>query len=195
MEAMGMLQVYTGNGKGKTTAAIGLAIRALGAGMRVYIMQFMKSLAYSEQEILLDFSPRLVLQTSGKPFFIATEGMLSREEHEAWGSDVVVFPKGRPPVEYVKCMEDGFSAAEREILSGKYSLAVLDELNVALFFGLIKREAVERLLSRIPPEVELVLTGRNAPEWLLEHADLVTEMREVKHYYERGIQARFGIEN
>lgn len=190
-----MLQVYTGNGKGKTTAAVGLAIRALGAGMRVYIMQFMKSLAYSEQKILQGFYPELVLETSGKPFFVAKEGMLSEEEREAWGDDVVVFPQGKPPKEYVDCLEKGFLAARRRILSGKYFLAVLDELNVALFFGLIDRQPVEALLSELPDSVELVITGRGAPDWLLERADLVTEMREVKHYYSKGIGARPGIEN
>ena len=190
-----MLQVYTGNGKGKTTAAIGLAVRALGAGMRVYIMQFMKSLAYSEQKILGEFSPRLVLQTSGKPFFIAKEGMLSREEREKWGTDVVIFPEGKPPREYLSCMRQGFVEAERQILSGDYSLAILDELNTALFFGLVERAAVERLLHAVSPETELVLTGRGAPDWLTDRADLVTEMREVRHYYTRGIPARQGIEN
>ncbi len=190
-----MLQVYTGNGKGKTTAAVGLAIRALGAGMRVYMMQFMKSLAYSEQKILQDFYPRLVLETSGKPFFIAKEGMLTEEEREAWGDDVVIFPEGNPPREYVDCLTAGFSAARQKILSGQFPLAVLDELNVALFFGLIEREKVERLLSDIPDSVELVITGRGAPAWLLERADLVTDMREIKHYYSKGIEARAGIEN
>lgn len=190
-----MLQIYTGNGKGKTTAAIGLAIRALGAGMGVYIMQFMKSLAYSEQKILQGFSPKLVLQTTGKPFFIAEEGMLSPEEREQWGSDVVIFPKGKPPADYVKSMEQGFITAKTEILSGRYSLAILDELNVALFFGLIGRSQAEDLIERLPEKTELVITGRNAPEWLLERADLITEMKEVRHYYNKGIEARLGIEN
>ena len=190
-----MLQVYTGNGKGKTTAAIGLAIRAIGAGMRVYIMQFMKSLAYSEQPILRSFSPQLVLETSGKPFFIAEEGMLSEEERAAWGDDVVVFPPGAPPADYVELIDKGFRAASRQILSGEYRLAILDEMNVALFFGLIRREAVEELLDHVPPDTELVLTGRGAPDWLTSRADLVTEMMEIRHYYEKGIPARLGIEN
>ncbi len=190
-----MLQVYTGNGKGKTTAAIGLAVRALGAGMRVYVMQFMKSLAYSEQKILSGFSPKLILETSGKPFFIATEGMLSDEEREAWGDDVVVFPKGKPPKEYVDCLQEGFLKAGKEILSGKYSLAIMDELNTALFFELIGRAQVEELLDILPYDTELVITGRGAPEWLIERADLVTDMKEVKHYYSKGIEARPGIEN
>lgn len=190
-----MLQVYTGNGKGKTTAAIGLAIRALGAGMQVYFMQFMKSLAYSEQPILQKFSPQLILQTAGKPFFIAEEGMLSEEDRAAWGDDVVIFPPGQPPADYARMMKKGFQTAFREILSGKYDMGILDELNVALFFGLIGREPVEELLDRIPPKTELILTGRNAPDWLLNRADLVTEMKEIRHYYAKGIAARAGIEN
>lgn len=190
-----MLQVYTGAGKGKTTAAIGLAVRALGAGMRVYMMQFMKGLAYSEQEVLRGFFPRLVLDTTGKPFFIAEEGMLSDEERAAWGEDVVIFPKGKPPEDYVNMIGEGLDCAVRELLSQRYGLAILDELNVALFFGLITRERIESFLKVVPTQTEIVITGRGAPDWLLERADLVTEMREVKHYYQRGVEARKGIEN
>lgn len=190
-----MLQVYTGNGKGKTTAAIGLAIRALGAGMQVYIMQFMKGLAYSEQKVLRGFFPQLELMTTGKPFFVAEEGMLSEEDKAKWGDEVVIFPPGKPPADYVAMIAEGFELAKKEALSGKYKLVVFDELNVALFFGLIKRETVELFLDAVPEEVEVVLTGRNAPEWLVARADLVTEMKEVKHYYQMGTEARRGIEN
>ena len=189
-----MLQVYTGNGKGKTTAAIGLAVRMLGTGRKVYFMQFMKSLAYSEQKILQGFAPQLELETSGKPFFIAEEGTLSQDMRAKLGDGVVVFPKGKPPRDYVALIESGFQAASRAVLSGEYGLAVLDELNVALHFGLIERQAVEELLDMAPAETELVLTGRCAPDWLAARADLVTEMKEVKHYYARGVEARKGIE-
>ena len=190
-----MLQVYTGAGKGKTTAAIGLLVRAVGAGMRVYMMQFMKGLAYSEQDVLRGFAPQVVLSTTGKPFFVAKEGMLTEEERAAWGDGVVVFEPGKPPQDYVEMIAAGFDEAAREIKSGKYGLAILDEVNVALFFGLLDRARVERLLDEAPKETELVLTGRNAPDWLMERADLVTEMLEVKHYYQKGIEARKGIEN
>lgn len=190
-----MLQIYTGNGKGKTTAAIGLAMRALGAGKKVYIMQFMKGLAYSEQDVLRKFSPQLCLVTTGKPFFVAREGMLTPEEQAVWGDEVVVFPKGKPPADYVALLGAGFAEAVREALSGAYDVVILDELNVGLFFGLIDRTAVERLLDAIPSEVELVMTGRGAPDWLIERADLVTEMKEVRHYYAKGVAARRGIEN
>ena len=190
-----MIQVYTGCGKGKTTAAVGLLVRALGAGMRVYMMQFMKGLSYSEQDILRGFAPRVLLRTTGKPFFVATEGMLTDEERAAWGDGVVVFSPGHPPKDYVEMIAAGFDEAAREILSGKYGLGIFDEVNVALFFGLLDRERVERFLDEAPRETELVFTGRNAPDWLQERADLVTEMREVKHYYQRGVEARKGIEN
>lgn len=190
-----MIEVYTGAGKGKTTAAIGLAVRALGAGLRVYIMQFMKSLAYSEQKILQGFSPQLALYTTGKPFFIAKEGMLTEEERAAWGEDVVVFPQGEPPADYLRMMQEGFSKAAKAARSGDWDVVILDELNVALFFELVSREEIEALLDDLPPEREIVLTGRNAPDWLLARADLVTEMREVRHYYAKGMAARKGIEN
>lgn len=190
-----MLQVYTGNGKGKTTAAIGLAIRAIGAGLNVYIMQFMKSLAYSEQKVLASLSPQIELHTTGKPCFIATEGMLTDEQLEAWGDKVVVFPKGNPPQDYVAIIEKGFSEAVEAITSGKYQLIILDEINMALFFGLISENAVLKMLDKVPKNVELVMTGRCAPECLIERADLVTEMKEVKHYYNDGVEARLGIEN
>lgn len=188
-----MLQVYTGNGKGKTTAAIGLAIRALGAGKKVYIMQFMKSLAYSEQKILAGLQ-NLCLETTGKPFFIAEEGMLSKAELDSWGSDVEVFPKGKPPKEYVQILQEGLLKAKADFARGSYDILILDEINVALFFGLIDKDLVEGLLQK-SGSAEIICTGRNAPDWLLEKADLVTEMKEIKHYYTRGIEARKGIEN
>ena len=189
-----MLQVYTGNGKGKTTAAIGLAIRALGAGRKVYIMQFMKSLAYSEQKILQGFAPELTLKTSGKPFFVAEEGTLSNELRDRLGDNVVVFTKGKPPQDYVELIKAGFDEVKRAVSSGNYGLVILDELNMALHFSLIGRSAVEELLEKVPKHTELVLTGRCAPDWLIERADLVTEMKEVKHYYTKGVEVRKGIE-
>ena len=189
-----MLQVYTGSGKGKTTAAIGMAIRSLGAGMKVYIMQFMKSLAYSEQEVLKGRFPELTLRTSGKPFFIAEEGTLSKSLQDKLGDSVVIFPKGEPPQDYVDLIRNDFKVVAEIITSGKYDLVIMDELNVALHFGLIGRYTVEELLDKVPGNVELVLTGRCAPDWLIERADLVTEMKEVKHYYAKGVEARKGFE-
>ena len=107
-----------------------LAIRALGAGRKVYIMQFMKSLAYSEQKILQNFAPELILRTSGKPFFVAEEGTLSAELRDKLGDSVVIFPKGKPPQDYVELIKDGFAEVTREVSSGDYGLIILDELNM-----------------------------------------------------------------
>lgn len=189
-----MIQVYTGDGKGKTTAAIGLAIRSLGAGHRVFFMQFMKSLAYSEQKIL-GAMPNIVLETTGKPFFIAEEGMMDAHARELLGKDVIIFPKGKPPRDYIALLAAGFEKVLDVVARGNLELVVLDEVNIALSFGLLQKEQMEALFKILPDDIELVCTGRNAPQWLLDQADLITEMREVRHYYERGISARKGIEN
>ena len=169
-----MLQVYTGNGKGKTTATMGLAIRALGAGKKVYIMQFMKSHGYSEQRVLQGGAPELTLRTSGKPFFIAEEGTLSNELRDKYGDTVVIFPKGKFPQDYIELINIGFDEVKKAVSSGQYGLVILDELNVALHFELIDRTVVEELLEMVPEHTEMVLTGRGAPDWLIELADLVT---------------------
>lgn len=192
-----MLQVYTGDGKGKTTAAIGLAVRSLGAGHSVFIMQFMKSLAYSEQKVLMRFPEQLVIKTSGKPCFIVPEGTLSDKELNKWGNDVVVFPYGKPPVDYANMIIASFAETIDAVLSKEYDLLILDELNMAMYFGLINESLVQDGLAKLTTKTktEVVITGRKAPDWLLEMADLVTEMREIKHYYRKGIEARIGIEN
>lgn len=190
-----MLQVYTGNGKGKTTAAIGLAIRCLGAGKKVYFSQFMKTLSYSEQIILQQFEPQLTLKTSGKPYFIAKEGMLTKEEIAKWGDMIKIYPEGRPPEDYVQLVNDSLKETLRAVSSFSYDLIILDEINVAMFYDLITRQALEDFLDKLPKDVEVVCTGRYAPDWLIKRADLVTEMKEIKHYYQKGVQGRKGIEN
>ncbi|WP_312423173.1 cob(I)yrinic acid a,c-diamide adenosyltransferase [Anaerospora hongkongensis] len=195
MADKGYVQVYTGNGKGKTTAAIGLAIRALGAGKRVLLLQFMKSKVYSEHNILPQISPDLHLETLGKPFFVAKEGSLTAEELAKWGSEVVVFPPGKPPADYVTVAVQGIARAKEAVSNGKYDLVILDEINVAMFFELVSWQQVEDVINSKLENVELVLTGRGASPELIERADLVTEMREVKHYYQQGVAARLGIEN
>ena len=194
MKRKGYLQVYTGNGKGKTTAAIGLAIRALGAGMRVLILQFMKSRVYSEHDILPGISPNLTLETLGKPYFVVEEGSVPDEELAKWQQEVVVFPAGKPPLEYVRIVSDGLQRAKEALLSGEYDLVVLDEIVVALRFGLITWEQLLEVIESRPDAVELVLTGRGATPELIARADLVTEMCETKHYYSSGVDARKGIE-
>lgn len=191
----GYLEVYTGDGKGKTTAAIGLAIRAAGAGKRIYFLQFMKEKIYSEHEILRQISPQITLETAGKPFFILKKGMLQEERNlPDWVGEAVIFEEGNPPEEYLSLVAAALQRAGRVLKSGLYDLVVLDEINTALFFGLVDWAALKEMLIRRNPAVEVILTGRNAPQELLDIADLVTEMKEVKHYYQRGVEARKGIE-
>jgi len=195
MNDFGMVQVYTGNGKGKTTAAIGLAIRALGAGKKVLFLQFMKAKVYSEHNILPDLSPNLTLKTIGKPFFVVKEGSMPPEEAAKWKDKAVFFSPGQPPSEYLEIIAGGMAEAREAVTSGKYDLVVLDELNCALHFGLVSWQEVKSLLESRAENVEIVLTGRGATPELIETADLVTEMKEIKHYYSKGLEARKGIEN
>ncbi|RUM89290.1 MAG: cob(I)yrinic acid a,c-diamide adenosyltransferase [Thermodesulfatator sp.] len=168
----GLVQVYTGEGKGKTTAALGLALRALGAGLRVAFLQFLKKGEFSEIRALRRFEPQVLL----------------RQFHSGG------FVRGEPSEEVRQAVSQGWQEAQRLILSGDFQVVVLDEAHVALSLGLFSLEEVLETLSRRPEGVEVVLTGRGAPQPLIEAADLVTEMRAVKHYYQRGISARRGIE-
>ncbi|WRS27073.1 cob(I)yrinic acid a,c-diamide adenosyltransferase [Oscillospiraceae bacterium MB08-C2-2] len=169
----GYIQVYTGNGKGKTTALLGLALRACGAGLGVYLGQFLKEDSTSEIQALKAYLPQVTVEQYGPGYFIA----------------------GREPNEQEKAMGTaGLEKARVAMLSGKYSLILLDEINVALSKGLVELDAVLALMEQKPAGVELVLTGRGAMPEIIEAADLVTEMREIKHYYKDGVQARVGIE-
>ena len=190
----GYVQVYTGNGKGKTTAALGITMRASGAGKSIAFIQFMKALGYSEQKILPTL-PGVTWKTLGKPFFIAKKGHISDEDLAKYGGGCVVFEEGNPPAEYVKMIADGFAETKEMILSGDYDMVVLDEINCAMYFGLIDKEDVLELIKQKPEKTELILTGRCAPDEIIDAADLVTEMREIKHYYTQGVEARRGIEN
>lgn len=192
----GKIQVYTGDGKGKTTAAIGLAIRALGAGKKILFLQFMKSKAYSEQDILENLSENLKLQTLGKPFFIARKEDMGSGEYEKWKEEVVFFEKGNPPKEYLDLINKGLADLYKTLKSNEYDIIILDEVNVALYFELIdKDEFIKNILER-EKSIELVLTGRKALPEIISLADLVTEMVEIKHYYkDQNLEARKGIEN
>jgi len=168
----GYIQVYTGDGKGKTTAAIGLAIRAAGAGLRVYIGQFIKGMDYAELHALKRFDDLITIQQYGTGCFIT----------------------GTPSVEDHELAKRGFDEIKQVVVSGKYDVVILDEINVAHYFKLISTEELLSIIDVKPEHVELVFTGRRAPQELIDRADLVTDMREVKHYYQQGVEARVGIE-
>lgn len=168
----GYVQVYTGDGKGKTTAALGLALRASGHGMRTYVGQFMKGQRYGELEALRDH-PHITLEQYG-------------DVHHIYENSVTTDDVARA--------RRGLGHAREAMLSGRYSIVVLDEVNVAIWFGLLGTEDVLAFLDVRPPDVEVVLTGRRAPQALIDRAHLVTEMRMVKHYYKEGVVARPGIE-
>lgn len=194
MSFRGYVQVYTGDGKGKTIAAIGLAIRAIGAGKRVLFLQFMKSRSYSEHAVLERLSPELTLVTLGKPFFLAKEGSLSEEDMRAFGDEVVTFPPGQPPEEYRNAMAAGVERAKKAVSCGEYDVVILDEIIVAAHYDLVSSDQIVEILSSRLDSVELVLTGRGASDDLIDRADLVTAMQNLKHYYDRGILARAGVD-
>jgi cob(I)alamin adenosyltransferase len=168
----GYIQVYTGNGKGKTTAALGLALRAAGAGLRVYIIQFIKKRICSEHRALERFSDLITVRQSGTGFLRG--GQRTKKEIEA--------------------ARKGFEEVCQVIKSKEYDLVILDEINVATHYGLIDINDLLELLSSKPKGVEVVLTGRYADERVIEKADLVTEMKKIKHYRDKGVRARSGIE-
>ena len=169
----GKVQVYTGNGKGKTTAALGLMLRAAGAGMDIYFGQFMKTGDTSEAEALRRFLCHAVTM-------------------EQYGSGGELFGPDRE--QDTACARAGYEKARAALVSGRYDLVVLDEILVAEHLGLLAVEDLLRLMDERPEHTELVLTGRWAAEQVMQRADLVTEMGEVKHYFHAGVPARTGIE-
>jgi len=171
--ASGQVQVYTGNGKGKTTAALGLALRATGHGLKVHMIQFMKGGGpYGEHTSAEQLSPWLTISSTGRAGWVK---------------------KGAPALEDISEAQRALALA-RQALRGDYDLVILDEANGAVDFGLVSVEELLALIAVKPPGVELVLTGRNAHEKILAAADLVSEMREVKHYFNKGVDFRIGIE-
>jgi len=170
----GTVQVYTGNGKGKTTAALGLALRAAGHGYRTYIGQFMKGQHYGELVSLKRLSSWIQLEQFGRKSFL----------------HVTKDPKPGD----IRRARRGLQRCLKAMRSGRYRIIVLDEVNVALYFNLLDEKDVLSFLDRRPADVEVVLTGRYAPPAILRRADLVTEMKEKKHYYRKGLAARDGIE-
>jgi len=170
----GYIQVYTGKGKGKTTAALGLALRAAGHGMKTYIGQFLKGHSYGELSSSNKLSPLITIKQFGRKGFIHVKE--NPDEEDIWRAK--------------KGLKNCFQA----MLSQKYKIIVLDEINVAVYFKLLSEKEVHEFLDQKPNGVEVILTGRYAPKSFLKRADLVTEMKEVKHHYTSGLQMREGIE-
>jgi len=170
----GYVQVYTGKGKGKTTASLGLAVRAAGHGLKTVVIQFMKGwIDYGELAGVRMLSPYVEIHQAGRDTFVNRKN---------------------PDPEDVRLARKGFELAKEVILGRKADIVVLDEVNCAMDFGLIPVAEVLELLRNKPGGMELVLTGRGAPQEIVDAADLVTEMREVKHYYSKGVDARTGVE-
>lgn len=169
----GYVQIYTGNGKGKTTAVLGLSVRAAGAGLNVYIAQFMKQGVYSELKALARFDDLITIEQFGTGKF--TMGDPTAEDRAA----------GQ------RCM----NAVKNALDSGLYDVVVMEEGAMAEKFGIISTEDILEMIQNKPDQTELIITGRGASDELIQAADLVTEMKEIKHYYQIGVKARPGIEH
>lgn len=167
----GYVQVYTGNGKGKTTASLGLAVRAAGAGLNVYIVQFLKKGDYSEIKALSRFE-NITIEQYGLGKFV----------------------KGRPSEEDIAAGKAGYEKLCDILTQGKHDVVIAEEANVAVMCNLFSEDQLLKLIDMKPDHVELVITGRGATEKVIEKADLVSEIQEIKHYYKQGVKARVGIE-
>jgi len=172
----GYVQIYTGDGKGKTLAALGLALRAAGAGLRCLIVQFMKEgFPYSELASLSELSGKITV--------------------ERYGTDTHVLEKRTPSEEECAAARRGLDRAREGMTGNDFDIVILDEVCPAVHFGLFTEDEVTRLLDIRPETVELILTGRYCQQTWIERADLVTEMREMKHYYRQGVLSRKGIDS
>jgi cob(I)alamin adenosyltransferase len=169
----GLIMVITGNGKGKTTAAFGQALRAIGQGYRVFVLQFMKGRKYGEFIAGEKYLPHLTIRMSGLDSFVMRDN---------------------PATIDIEWAQKGLSAAQKAIKSGKYDMVILDEINVALDFKLIALPEIIELIKNKPVSLDLILTGRYAPPEIIELADTVSDVHEVKHHYNAGIKDRAGIE-
>ncbi|MBV9179792.1 MAG: cob(I)yrinic acid a,c-diamide adenosyltransferase [Acidobacteria bacterium] len=171
----GLIIVNTGPGKGKTTAAMGTALRAVGNGLRVLMLQFIKgSWHYGELDAVEAFGDKFIMKQMGRGF--------------------VKVGGERPDAEDVRLVEQAWAEGERAIYSGDWDLVILDEINYAISYGMLEPAAVVASLKGKPEMVHVILTGRNAHPTIVELADTVTEMRQVKHAYEKGVMAQRGIE-
>lgn len=170
---LGKIHVYTGEGQGKTQAALGLALRALGRGLKVIIIQFMKGTDSGENLVQKKLAPDYEIYRFGRAKFIK---------------------KGEPEKEDIKLAKEGLAFALEVTKTRQPDILILDEINVALDFGLLQVTEVLKFLDKIPKGIEIILTGRNAKKEIIDRADLVTDMKKIKHYYDQGLQARLGIE-
>jgi cob(I)alamin adenosyltransferase len=169
----GLVMVVTGNGKGKTTAAFGQALRAIGQGYNVFVLQFMKGRKYGEFIAAEKYLPRLTIKMSGLDSFVMRDN---------------------PAAIDIELAQKGLAEAGKAIRSGKYDMVILDEINVALDFKLIDLKEVIKLVKNKPAGLDLILTGRYAPQEIIKLADTVSEVQEIKHHYNAGIKDRAGIE-
>jgi cob(I)alamin adenosyltransferase len=168
-----MIQIYTGKGKGKTTAALGLGMRAAGHGLKVIMIQFMKGkINYGELESAKKL-PDFTIEQYGRPDFVNPED---------------------PDKEDIRLAKNALARADEVIVGGEYDVVILDEINVAVNFGLVGIAEVIKLLKKSPEHLELILTGRYMPEEFSQFADMITECRELKHYFSKGVQARRGFD-
>ncbi|EOD01556.1 Cob(I)alamin adenosyltransferase [Caldisalinibacter kiritimatiensis] len=167
----GYIHVYTGNGKGKTTAALGLSVRAVCAGKKVYFAQFVKGMKYSEIEAM-NYLPSFEIHQFGRNCFIYND----------------------PTQEDIDAAQNGLKTCQKILKEGQYDIVVLDEINIAMYYNLFEIEEVLDMIRNRAEHVEVIITGRYAPDEIIEEADLVTEMKEIKHYYQHGVLAREGIE-
>lgn len=167
----GYVHVYTGNGKGKTTAALGLSLRAISAGKKVFFGQFIKGMDYSELESQ-KYLPNFKIQQFGRDCFIYKD----------------------PTDEDIRIAREGLEICRQILNSDEYDIVVLDELNIATYYKLFSPDEVIEILKNRNPHIEVIITGRYSDEKIIEFADLVTEMKEIKHYYCKGVEARKGIE-
>jgi len=171
----GLIIVNTGPGKGKTTAAMGTALRAVGNGMKVLMLQFLKgSWHYGELDAVQAFGDNFVMKQMGRGFVKVGGAETDPED--------------------VRLVEEAWQEAEKAILSGQWDLIILDEINYAISYKMLEPQKVVETLKKKPEMVHVILTGRNAHPAIVEIADTVTEMREMKHAYQKGIEAQRGIE-
>ncbi len=168
----GYIHLYTGNGKGKTTAAFGMALRAIGAAKKVFIAQFVKGMPYSEIESVRKYLPDIKLKQFGLDCFI----------------------KNKPTEKDIEAAKKGLNEVAKIITENEFEIVILDEACIALYYNLFSIKEFIDILKQKPDTMEIIITGRNAPQELIDFCDLVTDMKEIKHYYNQGVEARKGIE-